>query len=122
MPASHVEITGFGEVLDALRAIEGAVQRALVAGGRRLGQEATAFWRSLVTKRSGQMARGLVVDVRPEDRGGGVTVYFIVSPPAFYYTFQPQAEQWTAQLVTFLRERGEQVLGEALRAELARTL
>lgn len=104
------------DLLDILRQIEGAIAGALAAAGKRLGEEGTAYWRSIVTNRTGRMAGALNVVV--SQSGNALTVRYVVTRAGFYYSFQRDRERWDAMLVAFLQSRAGQVVGEELQARI----
>ena len=111
-----VEIRGLDELLARLSSIESQIPAALDRGARRAAVDALKTWRGSVTRRTGRMRKSLNYFVRRVSTG--VEVSFYVGRSGFYYRFQPDARQWTAQVEQFLRKQAPGYITRELRALL----
>ena len=118
MPAIDVQIVGLDDALRLIGRIAGAAGKAFLRSSVRLSREGTAYWKSLVTVRTGRMRSSLVVVAIP--RGlRDVQVLYHVQPRGFYYHFQsPGRDQWNAKLHAFLSKRAPAIV----RQEIARAV
>ena len=116
MPAITVRITGLETALAQLAQLPGLIAEALQAGAKRIGDEGTKHWQSLVSVRTGRMRSALSVQVVA--KAGTVHVYYFVGARGFYYGFQPQRAQWDASLAAFIAGRAPQIIDDELRRRI----
>ena len=120
MPAIDVQVTGLEAAIRLIGRIAGAATRAFVRSSVRLSREGTAYWKGLVTVRTGRMRRSLAVVAIP--RGlRDVQILYHVQPSGFYYHFQrPGRDRWNGQLAAFLKKRAPVIVREEIAREIAR--
>ena len=118
MAEIDIEVTGLGPALELLAGIPGAVQRGLVRASKRIADEGQAFWRALVTVRTGTMRMNLHVVTQVTERA--VVIGYIVGVNGFYYQFQRQRRNWNAALVRFLSKRAPEIVREEVNRQVSR--
>ena len=120
MPAIDVQITGLDDALRLIGRIAGAAAKAFLRSSVRLSREGTAYWRSLVTVRTGRMRSSLAVVAIPRGLRDVQMSLSRAEPRGFYYHFQSQRErdQWNAKLHAFLSKRAPAIV----RQEIARAV
>ena len=118
MPAIDVQIVGLDDALRLIGRIAGAAAKAFLRSSVRLSREGTAYWRSLVTVRTGRMRSSLAVVAIP--RGlRDVQVLFHVRRTGFYYIHQREHDQWNAKLHAFLSKRAPAIVKQEIARAVA---
>ena len=116
----EIKVTGLTEAAAGLAGVPGAVAIAFKKSAVIIASEGTRFWRSLVTKRTGQMARSLNVQV--VQRGPlAVEIHFYPDQAkAFYYGFQSERSAWNKKLADYLERLAARVVAQQVDREIAK--